>query len=412
MLDRYRNLLKEIVRKSRDLKFKDFVAILHFLMALPFTILLKMRRNNLWLICEDENEARDNGYWFFKYVRENHPEQDVVYAINKKSVDFHKVSILGKVIQYGSLRHWIYYLVAKYNISSQKGGKPNAALCYILEVLTGLLNNKRIFLGHGITINDAKWLYYENTKFSMFLCGSIKEKEYVEKKFGYPKGVVQYLGLPRMDNLHNIKINKKQILIMPSWRAWLVNASENDDGIVPDFVKTEYYKKWQEFINCVELHKLLEDNDLQAIFYPHRNCQKYIDSFYCGSKNITIARSNEYDIQDLLKESALMITDYSSVFMDFIYMKKPVVFYQFDKEEFFIRQYQRGYFNYDKNCFAESFADKQSVIENLICYISHGFVLNDCFEKEHTNYFPLYDVNNNERLFNYLSEINEFKKNI
>ena len=40
----------------------------------------------MWLICEDYNEARDNGYWLFKYIREQQPQQDVVYAINKKSV--------------------------------------------------------------------------------------------------------------------------------------------------------------------------------------------------------------------------------------------------------------------------------------------------------------------------------------
>lgn len=404
LLYRYRILLKEIVRKSRDITLFDFISFISFLLALPASLIFKRKHQDLWLICEDQNEARDNGYWFFKYVCENHPEQDIVYAINKTSVDYKKVVKLGKVIQYGSLKHWVYYLAANYNISSQKGGKPNAAVCYVLEVLTGLLKNKRIFLGHGITINDAKWLYYEKTKFSMFLCGSIKEKEYVEEIFGYPKGTVQYFGLPRMDNLHKLKVNKKQILIMPSWRAWLVNPSENDDGIVPDFVETEYYKKWQEFINNEELNELLKRNNLNAVFYPHRNCQKYIQYFSSSSNNIIIAEAEKYDIQQLLKESALMITDYSSVFMDFIYMKKPVIFYQFDKEEFFARQYQKGYFNYDDNRFTESFRDLKTTINCIKQNILNDFVINGNFRIAHNEYFKLFDCQNSKRLYLFLSE--------
>ena len=40
--------------------------------------------------------------------------------------------------------------------------------------------------------------------------------------------------------------------------------------------------------------------------------------------------SDYSDINDLYILSDVIITDYSSVFMDFVYMKKPVVFYQFD----------------------------------------------------------------------------------
>ena len=41
-----------------------------------------------------------------------------------------------------------------------------------------------------------------------------------------------------------------------------------------------------------------------------------------------------------------MITDYSSVFFDFSYMRKPVIFYQFDEKKFRKAQYAEGYFSY------------------------------------------------------------------
>ena len=42
-----------------------------------------------WLICERGTEARDNGYWMFKYIREKHPEQKIYYIIDSKNqMDF------------------------------------------------------------------------------------------------------------------------------------------------------------------------------------------------------------------------------------------------------------------------------------------------------------------------------------
>ncbi len=52
----------------------------------------------------------------------------------KNSVDYENVKKTGKTVKYGSFAHWILYLTAKVNISSQKGGKPNYAVCYLLEV--------------------------------------------------------------------------------------------------------------------------------------------------------------------------------------------------------------------------------------------------------------------------------------
>ena len=78
---------------------------------LPVSILCapfyRIKHKDLWIICEDKKEARDNGYWFFKYMRLNHSNHECVYAISKDSPDFDRVSSLGETVEFGSLRHWI-----------------------------------------------------------------------------------------------------------------------------------------------------------------------------------------------------------------------------------------------------------------------------------------------------------------
>ena len=51
--------------------------------------------------------------------------------------------------------------------------------------------------------------------------------------------------------------------------------------------------------------------------------------------------------RELFNTSALMITDYSSVFFDFVYQKKPCIFYQFDKKDFFEKHNNEGEFKFD-----------------------------------------------------------------
>ena len=161
-----------------------------FVLALPISLIYRLFRRDLWLICDNKNEARDNGYHLFRYIREHYPEQDIVYAISRRSPDFAKVKDLGKTVRYGSLRHWILYLSARKNISSQKGGKPNAAVCYFLEVNV-IIKNTRIFLQHGIIKDDMPWLYYNETKMRMFVCSTDREWRYVSEKYGYPEGWVK-----------------------------------------------------------------------------------------------------------------------------------------------------------------------------------------------------------------------------
>ena len=45
-----------------------------------------LKRPDMWLICEDYNEARDNGYWLFKYIREQQPQQDVCLLYTSRCV--------------------------------------------------------------------------------------------------------------------------------------------------------------------------------------------------------------------------------------------------------------------------------------------------------------------------------------
>ncbi len=392
--------------KFERVKIQDILSAFTFLSAIPEAIYLKKKRPDMWLICEDKNEARDNGYWLYKYIRSEHPEQDCVYAINKESVDYKKIQNLGEVIQYGGYKHWVYYLAASKNISSQKGGKPNAAVCYVLEVF-GILKNKRAFLQHGVICSDMPWCYYENTKMRLFVCGAKKEYDFIKDTYGYPEGYVKYLGLTRFDGLHDFKVKQNQILVMPSWREWIADPTSKsltlDD--MSSFTNTEYYQKWNAFLNSSSIAETLEKYDLKMVFYPHRNMQKYITEFSKASERIIFADWKQYDVQTLLKESALLITDLSSIFMDFGYMRKPMIYYQFDMEKFRKGQYQEGYFEYSRDGFGPVCTKLCQVEENLLKYAMNDLKIEEEYRKREEEFFPLWDTDNCKRNYEAIKEI-------
>lgn len=388
-----------LLEKIKRIRIKDLYSGFIFLVAIPNAIILRKKRNNIWLICERENEARDNGYWLFKYIRENYPNEDVVYAIKKNAKDYNKVKKLGKIIEHGSFKHWVYYLAARKNISSQKGGgTPNAAICYLLEVY-GILKNVRVYLKHGIIKDNMEWMHYKNTKFRLLICGARREYEYVKQVYGYPFENIAYLGLARFDNLHNFKIKKEQILIMPSWRSWLKEI-DNDK-----FLKSEYYKMWMKVLSDTEINEILAKFDKKIIFYLHPNFQRYSNLLDFDKKNVVIATDMEYDIQDLLKESSLLITDYSSIFMDFAYMRKPMIFYHFDEKKYRKEQYQQGYFDYKRDGFGPVYNNFNEFKYNFIKIIENNFFQEKVYLKRERNFFDLYDNKNCERIYKAIKKI-------
>ena len=397
----------KIKENLKYIKLKDFFSIFIFIIAFPCAMIFKMinkvRKRELWLICEAKDTARDNGYHLFKYIMSVYPNKYCFYAINKKCSDYEKIKSYKNIIQFQSFKHWIFYLAADKNISTQKDGNPCPALFYILQVY-GILKNKRVFLQHGITKDKLPYVYYKNAKFRLFICGAKKEYEFVKDTFGYPENFVKYTGLARFDNLYENNVNKKQILLMPTWRSWL-GRDLNKMSKCEDFTNTLYFNSWNNLLKNERLSAFLDENDIQLYFYPHIHMQKYLKYFKINEKNIKVVNNSDIDIQDLLKNSALLITDYSSVFMDFAYMNKPIIYYQFDQEEFRKKHLSEGYFKYERDGFGDVIKNENEVVNKIINYVKTNYKVEEKYISRMNEFFEIKDRNNCKRIYEEIGKI-------
>ena len=142
------------------------------------------------------------------------------------------------------------------------------------------------------------------------------------------------------------------------------------------------------------------------VFYLHHEMRKYVNSFSTECENIEVVyKDDTYDIQELLKESALLITDYSSVHFDFAYMKKPVIYYQFDREEFFEKQYLPGMFKVDKDGFGPVVQKKNLLINEIKDAYKTGFQMQEKYYNRMREFYQIYDDKNCERVYKEICKI-------
>ncbi len=377
-------------------KIKDAIK---FIIAYIWSLSLK--KKDIWLVTERRAESKDNGYYFFKYMRENYPDKQVYYAIDKESDHIKKIEQYSHIVYFNSLKHYAYAIAATRLIGAfLPVGIPDSICFY---KFSGLIKGKKIFLQHGITKENIKSLHYENTKISLFLCGGEPEAKFIKKEFGYPMGSVKYTGFCRYDGLKNVGAGTC-ILFMPTWRQWLPSASFHSENTT--IKESNYLKQVKALLNNKCLHDLLEKNNIKLIFYPHHELQCYLNMFEQKyDENIIIASEKKYDVQKLLLDCKCLITDYSSVAFDVAYMKKPIIYYQFDEEEYYEKHYPRAYFSYEKMGFGKKCIKTEDVINELYKIIMDNYAMDSYYQKRVEEFFAYSDQKNCERVYEAINSL-------
>lgn len=375
----------------------------------------QLYRKDCWLLCEKRNEARDNGYHFYKYLKNVHPEINSYFVITKDSPDFGKVEALGNVVIANSFKHCLLYLAAKYSISSQPyGAYPFSFSQLYLRAVNRLCrpDQKTVFLQHGITKAELahKAFDYDKCNIDFFVCSAPEEYAFVKSRYGYPEGAIACVGMCRFDYLLNpMEEIENTVLVMPTWRMWL---RRNIDGIplnqseIQNFKASDFYKQYSSMLTDERILTSLRKKNLKIVFYLHYQLQDYTPLFKEFENDVVvIADRYQYDVQKLLITSKVLVTDYSSVYFDFAYMNKPLVHFLFDKNRFEGSHYAKGYFEYERDGFGPCTYTLDGVVNALTECIEHNCVQSQQYSERVDGFFMERDGRNCERTFQMISRL-------
>lgn len=407
-----RNIIKSFYYELRNemnlLKRKRFKA---WYARLYTKIMRIFKTKEIWMISDRVNKADDNGEHFFKYMIEHHPEVKAYFILTKDSPDYTRLSNIGPVLDPNSNKYKLLFNISDYVVSSHAENYIFNPLGNGGKYIQDQYNFKYIFLQHGIIKDDlSPWLNVNTKKMDMFVTSSVPEYESLLKyKYYYGPDVVKLTGLPRYDTLldkQKIIKPKKQIMLSFTWRNSLASVIDKKTGkrlYNEDFKNTTYFKNLNNFMNDERLLKVLKEKGYIINFCPHPNVLTQLEDFK-SNKYVKIEKNINY--QKEFCENSLLITDYSSVFFDFGYLNKPVIYFQPDREEFFAGQlYDEGYFDYNKMGFGPVCDDYENLIKETIKIIENDCKIDKKYSKRIDEFFKFKDRNNCQRVYEEIKKL-------
>ena len=358
----------------------------------------------IWLINDNPNQAGGNGEYFFRYLKSKEPEKIRFYfVIEKNCSDFKRLSKIGKILDLNSDIYKNIFLKTDKIISSFSSELIDNPFNQDQKYIRDLIHYEHIFIQNGILKDDlSNYLNKFNKRYSLFITSSKKEYSSIfDYRYGYDRNDVILTGLPRYDYLHRFKNTKikKTILILPTWRMNIKGTRNllNDESIHSDeFVKTEFFNFYNNLINDNNLLSIMRKFEYHGTFCLHPNFKSQWIDF---NKNELISLVEKCDYQNLLLESSLLITDYSSIFFDFGYLRKPVIYAHFDYEDYRSNHYKEGYFNYKNDGFGPICKNIECIIDEIISEMKNNCSLRKKYLRRIKKYFKFWDENNNERIF-------------
>lgn len=273
-----------------------------------------------------------NPKYIYEYLLEHKPDMKFVWIYRDKPLD-----IIGnpKQVKRFSLKYYYYMARAKYwvfnsripkHVRKKEGniylqtwhGTPLKTLVFdIKDIYSANPNYKRDFY-----LQSRRWDYLisPNAYSSEIFRRAFKfEKTMLE--YGYPRNDILYNGDENLINKIKSKINipkdKKVILYAPTWR---------DD----QFYERGKYK-FELNLNLEKMRQELSDEYI-IILRLHYHVASVLD--VSEFKGFAYDLSNYDDIAELYLISDILITDYSSVFFDYANLRRPMLFYTYDLENY------------------------------------------------------------------------------
>lgn len=357
-----------------------------------------------WVLMDRDVQADDNAEHLYRYISHSQKHINAHFLLSRKSHDWRRLKREGfKLVPFGGTRHKLLMLNTEHLISSHidayvvNGVEP--------EKFGKTSRHRTTFLQHGVTKDDlSDWL---NTK-DIDCLVTCAPREYSSiadagTRYKFSSREVVLTGFPRHDRLAEQDEPERIILVMPTWRLSLAGASRvgtSKRDINPDFASSEYFKEWNGLLSSEEFSALTRRHGYRVVFFPHANVQAYCHLFQLPN-NVEVLTHASGSIQDVFRKAAVMITDYSSVAFEFAIMRRPVVYFQFDREVIFdgAHSYAKGYFDYDTDAFGPVCEQRDGVLSAIDQILEHGAQSDAEYLARAEAFLPFRDGRNCERTF-------------
>jgi CDP-glycerol glycerophosphotransferase len=308
-----------------------------FFFVLPVTIIspfIKREKNRIIFTSFLNSRFNSNSKYLFLWFVKNVKDYDSYFVINDNKLRNNLNNEIGNYfIETNSVSGKLFALQASIWIISSAALPVGG---YFMKIRRSIIH-----LGHGTPLKKLAFLqetvsihkiYYmlNKTNISYSIASSEYFQPIIAKTFGLSQDKILISGQPRNDQLfiksdfdiNSFNKNKekpsKNILYAPTWRdfssVWLFPFKDFSLKILGDF---------------------LLENNINVFLRTHPGFEDEIDSKLLNIPNVYLFSATTYvEIMDYLNNFDLLITDYSSIYFDFLLLDRPMIFLPYDYEEY------------------------------------------------------------------------------
>lgn len=369
---------------------------------LAYFVARPLVKKPIWIISDRVTDADDSGEILFKYLAcKKDVPASVYFVISKSSSDFARLKRYGKVLNYYSLRYKLMFMLADKVISSEASDHIINAFGGRLPDLLDLLHFDFVFLQHGVIRDDiSNWVNRWDKNIKLFVTSAKPEYEsIVNGDYGYDASVVKLTGLLRYDNLLNDP--KSKIILAPTWRRELAGPLDARNGhrlYNPNFKQSIYFKFWQNLMNDERLIRAMKKHNLTGELYLHHSFRSQTEDF--SNNDLFKIMPMPHDWPKAKCEGNLLVTDFSSVAIDFAYLNKPVVYAQFDADTYYQGYVgDEGYFSFERDGFGPVTYDSEATVKEMIKLIESDYKMQPEYQNRVDKFFAHRDKDNSKRVY-------------
>lgn len=320
----------------------------------------------------------------YEYMKEHYPDYKMIWSVERSSMKYFAQKDVEYVRRF-SLR-WLFIMArAKYWVNNVRFPLwiPKPKHTVYLQTWHGT-PLKRLAMDMdevhmpGTNTNKYKANFLkESSNWDYLVSPNAYSTEIFRRAFQFDKSMIES-GYPRNDFLHNandeetikelktkfdLPLDKKLILYAPTWRD------------------NQFFKKGKYKFNLeLDLARMREElgDSYIVIMRMHYLVAQNMD--LTEFEGFAYDFSHLEDIRELYLISDILVTDYSSVFFDYANLRRPMIFFTYDIEDY--RDNLRGfYFDFEEKAPGLLTKTTEELIAEVKNMESNQFTLSERFEE-------------------------------
>lgn len=299
-----------------------------------FFHIFKIQNNKILFEC-GRDKVDDNPLAIYEYMKNNclDKEYKLIFLVSRGT---NTASLDPKdTFYYRTFMGYFHKATAKYLIRSQSIGgiikkRKGQIVIYVDHGIFGLKK-----CGYDVTNPKKRPPLPMTYGWDYYISASCYNSKILKSSTGY-EGKILNLGLARTDKLVNVdlerikRIKEELNLIDNKKKVILYAPTFRDDNSNVVNSKIDYLSKLENYKVIITCHPLAKEK-----WQNYKMPNEFVNAI-------------NYEINDLLLVTDILITDYSSVIFDFLILNKPIVFYPYDYEKY-VKMRNGFYLNYNKD---------------------------------------------------------------